>query len=861
MLDDAATDAYTLINFLGAGFRGRHIILGLRSRYGFASATDEEISQVKELISRATHWNASLLKGQLPVGDEAMRRPESSLNEALELGERLSGLFIDQAQRMDESQKHVGKRPHAWALVEGIIWEAEYSQLAAQGMLTLAERQKNDNLINRALSEEQQAMELRQFGESLLTRMIGGTEFELEEAKDLWSRCALLPGRFRVKGSDIGFMVGRVRGKLLAGDIAVAGNMWADWQGTGAQAKEIAHWNAYGFNPAECLKLRQAGLSDPEVAYAYRVRGLLLEEMLSNHKKSIAPEDIPFPDPVPEKEAEEQPKEEEDKKPKAVIEKKTPAPLKEKKKKAGSLKLEESAPMMTDNLIEFKLEPGVLEKDVTPKKAVRPGSSRGVKAGDEIQKAATVAKSIGATKDKAAPQTKPKVKKKKKDVKEGKSSAFKVFDKKSSSVIAESDSAHKKPSADDYSIEHIVIDMPIPGSNDKPIAAELPVVDLGMLKVPGQEDLDDDLTDKMDSGTSSAATRKATTQKAPVKKKQAKPIDPEWLKAKFQNPKEAAVWKKTRLSPKDARVWKDVGFKPEEAYRWVRVTPAKQAAKWKATGVGSDEAIDWMQRGVTPKEVKKRLARGESPDGPRSYRRTDANRALLYWGVSFFDSESSAFLGAKEKRRRERLAVNENLRCLSGEYSNIEDNPLAYLAVGDSFTEAGSGYPLPLKTQDDGKGWDKRLSRYCEIMEVSDENKGWWLAASQADSSGKELYQKTILLWGIPFEGTEKPPWADQEHDTSYEQWVGRLNRKLAESNYTAEDVAGCHIGIHLSWQSPRAYVAIDESCLIADFRKAVNIEDFFIRPGWLSRLKAFCEVMGIPWQDPDWYIAARTEQ
>lgn len=66
-----------------------------------------------------------------------------------------------------------------------------------------------------------------------------------------------------------------------------------------------------------------------------------------------------------------------------------------------------------------------------------------------------------------------------------------------------------------------------------------------------------------------------------------------------------------------------------------------------------------------------------------------------------------------------------------------------------------------------------------------------------------------------------------------------------------------CEIGMHCSYDYPMYYVGIKESELRAWRGYPKKIESFDINKKWNQQIKDFCKIMGIEYQEPDWYLAS----
>lgn len=107
-----------------------------------------------------------------------------------------------------------------------------------------------------------------------------------------------------------------------------------------------------------------------------------------------------------------------------------------------------------------------------------------------------------------------------------------------------------------------------------------------------------------------------------------------------------------------------------------------------------------------------------------------------------------------------------------------------------------------------------------------------------------------MTFYGFASEGC---PWAGADDHDPTEDGSARLARRLAGSDHTAADVAGVEVGCAPEVRRPW-WIAVEASVVTGtDARSAGAAHGFLPDPSWDARLRAWCEVLGIPWRPPSW--------
>ena len=108
------------------------------------------------------------------------------------------------------------------------------------------------------------------------------------------------------------------------------------------------------------------------------------------------------------------------------------------------------------------------------------------------------------------------------------------------------------------------------------------------------------------------------------------------------------------------------------------------------------------------------------------------------------------------------------------------------------------------------------------------------------------------IFWGLAFQDQDKVPWTPKDNKEQFpDQWPIRYKNQSGKAPPSTCRVATygrlanfyyCYASIHESEQSGTT--------------RAVSDIDFPEVPEhWSSQLREFCEVLEIPWSEPDWHL------
>ncbi|WP_088239491.1 hypothetical protein [Calothrix rhizosoleniae] len=120
---------------------------------------------------------------------------------------------------------------------------------------------------------------------------------------------------------------------------------------------------------------------------------------------------------------------------------------------------------------------------------------------------------------------------------------------------------------------------------------------------------------------------------------------------------------------------------------------------------------------------------------------------------------------------------------------------------------------------------------------------------------GFDFYANIFYGFVVEGIGCEEELWKDGT-DVVPEEWMyQRLSRRLEVTGYPRSEVQGIVTGQRVDEGLPvgSGYVCVRDSYKMAEMGRSCKVE-FDVQPEWNHRLKRFCEVMEIPFQEPDWH-------
>lgn len=114
---------------------------------------------------------------------------------------------------------------------------------------------------------------------------------------------------------------------------------------------------------------------------------------------------------------------------------------------------------------------------------------------------------------------------------------------------------------------------------------------------------------------------------------------------------------------------------------------------------------------------------------------------------------------------------------------------------------------------------------------------------------------------GLNYEDTDyiKLP-EDEDGDEEWENvYVSRKGHPNAEWDTKKEliEKSGCTICTHCSFDYGMPYVAIEKSEVRNYQGNLTEIKTLEVQPDWEQKLRKFCEVMGIKWSEPKWWLVS----
>lgn len=97
--------------------------------------------------------------------------------------------------------------------------------------------------------------------------------------------------------------------------------------------------------------------------------------------------------------------------------------------------------------------------------------------------------------------------------------------------------------------------------------------------------------------------------------------------------------------------------------------------------------------------------------------------------------------------------------------------------------------------------------------------------------------------------GLDEPPDSYEDHKDEY--------RTYREKRESLIEEAGCSIRMHCHDEFSMPLVAVSDSLTCANRGYPKEIKSMEVGEDWEAKLKKFCEIMGIKWAEPKWWLAS----
>jgi hypothetical protein len=91
-----------------------------------------------------------------------------------------------------------------------------------------------------------------------------------------------------------------------------------------------------------------------------------------------------------------------------------------------------------------------------------------------------------------------------------------------------------------------------------------------------------------------------------------------------------------------------------------------------------------------------------------------------------------------------------------------------------------------------------------------------------------------------------KAKYGEPDWEELYEM---RSKKKLSE--------CPVELSIHCSFECGMPYLAVKETLVRASRGHPELVKVLTVKPEWEGQLKEFCEIMGIEWRDPSWWVTS----
>jgi hypothetical protein len=108
-------------------------------------------------------------------------------------------------------------------------------------------------------------------------------------------------------------------------------------------------------------------------------------------------------------------------------------------------------------------------------------------------------------------------------------------------------------------------------------------------------------------------------------------------------------------------------------------------------------------------------------------------------------------------------------------------------------------------------------------------------------------------MYALKKEGLKEP----EEEFSHEDEKILNLYKDYWDKRNKIHDAAGCEHDIHCSCDYPMHYAAVTESVTTARRGSPEEITSLVEGHDWREKLRDYCETLGIPWQEPKWWLVS----
>lgn len=108
--------------------------------------------------------------------------------------------------------------------------------------------------------------------------------------------------------------------------------------------------------------------------------------------------------------------------------------------------------------------------------------------------------------------------------------------------------------------------------------------------------------------------------------------------------------------------------------------------------------------------------------------------------------------------------------------------------------------------------------------------------------------------WEEEYASKKGVPAPTVEYDTAAHK---ALHQAFWDKKHDLTKAEPCAVDTHCSGECPMPYAFVKASKTRASRGYPQQITSLAVQPEWDAQLRAFCETMGIPWQQPKWWLVS----
>ncbi len=267
-----------------------------------------------------------------------------------------------------------------------------------------------------------------------------------------------------------------------------------------------------------------------------------------------------------------------------------------------------------------------------------------------------------------------------------------------------------------------------------------------------------------------------------------------------------ASWQQAGFATRaDIMGWSQLGFYPEVAAQWLQAgfSDPMTAALWSGENLSPQQAQAWAEAGFTPRSSKQWREWHQDPDQAQTWINTVSSEVIETW----------THVGLTPRLIQDWAALG-----------------LTHLETVTQLTQAGH---TPTT-------WQTGLQIKTQVQR----------STPATDSSPGSAIG--LLFWGIDYpECPDRAPWP--EGPEAFAEWPQRFT---ARSQGILFEMIDCKLDRY----GPLNQFYIPYAAVLSSEIRVLSQGSFTpppVHPEWSGQLQQFCTILGIPWREPHWHVAA----